>query len=304
MSVSQNKKALFGLFATVFVFFILLCLFIFMASSSFNEVSETEVKGKGPIAVIEVEGVIMDSKNTVKLLHKAEEDQSIKAIIMRINSPGGAVGPTQEIYDEIRRIDLVKPIYASFGTIAASGGYYLGAATREIWTNPGTITGSIGVIMQFTDLSKVYEYFKVAPQTIKAGRYKDAGDPSRAITEEEKGMLNVMIEGVHKQFIRDIFKTRKNKIKSDQPNELFQGQIFSGEQAKELGLVDELGNLWELGRRVHKRLKLSGEPGLIFLKNRKSTNWFELLENVEESISQLSLKNAIFNNSAHVLMYK
>jgi len=300
---SKNSKALFGIFALVFVFFVILMIFAFFTMSAFKDSADLDVKGKGSIAVIEVEGVIMDSKNTVELLQKAEEDSSIKAIILRINSPGGAVGPTQEVYEEIRRIDEKKPIYASFGSIAASGGYYLGAATREIWASPGTITGSIGVIMQFMDLSKLYEFAKVSPQTIKAGRYKDAGNPDRSLTEEEKFMLDGMIAGVHKQFIDDIMKVREKRIVGD-IQELAQGQIFSGEDALKHGLVDKLGSIWALGREVHKRHKLPGEPGFIYLKKKKNSSLFELLENVEESISNLDLNSLAKMHNTPTLMFK
>lgn len=303
MTSSKNTKALFGIFALVFIFFVILMIFAFYTMSAFQESADLDVKGKGQVAVIEVEGVIMDGKNTVDLLQKAEEDNNIKAIILRINSPGGAVGPTQEVYEEIRRIDVKKPIYASFGSIAASGGYYLGAATREIWANPGTITGSIGVIMQFMDLSKLYEFAKVAPQTVKAGRFKDAGDPGRSLTEEEKFMLDEMIAGVHKQFISDIMKVREKRIKGN-IEDLAQGQIFSGEEAFKHGLVDQLGSIYALGRDIHKKLKLSGEPSFIYLKKKKNTSFFELLENVEESISKLDITNLSKVHNTPTLMFK
>ncbi len=299
----KNSKALFGIFALVFVFFVLLMIFAFFTMSAFKESADLDVKGKGQVAVIEINGVIMDSKNTVELLQKAEEDSGIKAIILRIDSPGGAVGPTQEIYEEIRRIDVKKPIYSSFGSIAASGGYYIGAATREIWANPGTLTGSIGVIMQFMDLSKLYEFAKVNQVNIKAGRYKDAGNPNRPLTEEEMHLMDTMIAGVHKQFVTDIMKVREKRIKGN-IEELAQGQIFSGEEAFNNGLVDKLGSVWSLGREIHKKMKLSGEPAFIYLKKKKNSNFFELLENVEESISKLDLGNLSKMHSTPTLMFK
>ncbi len=305
MTAAKNSKALFGIFAMVFVFFVILMAFLYTTMNAFNETSVLEKKStKAHIGVIEIDGVIMESKPVVDLLLEAEEDKEIQAIIIRINSPGGAVGPTQEIYDEIIRLDKIKPIYASFGGIAASGGYYLGAATRKIWSTPGAITGSIGVIMDFVDLSKLFEFVKVSPQTIKAGRYKDAGNPSRSLTEEEKTIMNSMIAGVHEQFRNDILKRRKDKIKGDFI-EMTQGQIYSGEEALKLGLVDELGSLWTAGRIIHKGLGFKeADFALKFIKKKKKMNFLELMGDIEESISNLDWKSMSHAQNSPILMFK
>ncbi len=304
MTASKNTKALFGIFAMVFVFFVILVAFAFITMNAFNETSLVQKKSNSAhIGVITVDGVIMDSKDTIELLQTAEEDKQLQAIILRIDSPGGAVGPTQEIYEEIQRIDKKKPIYASFGGIAASGGYYLGAATRKIWASPGTLTGSIGVIMEFMDLSKLYEFAKVSPQTVKAGRYKDAGNPSRALTVEEKDMMDALIAGVHKQFINDILKRRANKIKGD-INEHAQGQIFSGESAMNLGLVDEMGSLWTAGRAIHTEMKLKDEFALKFIEKKKKLGFFELMGSMEESISNWNLNSLVKMDQSPRLMFK
>ncbi|MCB9092273.1 MAG: signal peptide peptidase SppA [Halobacteriovoraceae bacterium] len=252
--------------------------------------------GKGPIAVIELEGVILESKKTIELLLDAEEDDSIEAIIMRINSPGGAVGPTQEIYQEITRIDAKKPIYASFGSIAASGGYYIGAACRKIFANAGTLTGSIGVIMQFMDMSDLYQWAKLKPETFKAGKYKDIGSPFRPLTGEERNLMNNMLEVVHRQFISDIAQTRKEKIVGD-IIEHAQGQIFSGEEAYKIGLVDELGGLWAAGRSIHKELGLEGKFSLRFIKKKRKFSFRSFIEDMEEEtksfITELGAKKIL-----------
>jgi len=266
--------------------------FTVMNLRSGNSESTIGTVGKGQIGVIEVEGVILKSKPVIDLLLMAEEDKKIDAIILRINSPGGAVAPTQEIYEEIRRIDAKKPVYASFDTVAASGGYYLGAATRRIYANPGTLTGSIGVIMQFANLEKVFEYFKIQQETIKAGKFKDIGSTARKMTDEERAFLNSMVQGVHKQFINDIVKNRKDKLKKD-ILELAQGQIFNGDEAHALGLVDELGSLWAAGRKIHEELKLKGEFGLKFIKEEKDVSFVDLLRKMDNSASYLS---DIFNS--------
>lgn len=273
--------------------------------NAFNEVSSAEKNAtRAHIGVVEVDGVIMDSREVIELLQTAEEDKQIEAILLRVNSPGGAVGPTQEIYEEIVRIDKYKkPIYCSFSGVAASGGYYIGAATRKIWANAGTLTGSIGVIMEFMNLSKLYEFAKVSPQTIKAGRYKDAGNPGRALTDEESNMMSKLLEGVHQQFISDIVKRRGNKIKGD-IKEIAQGQIFSGETAKEIGLVDEIGSLWTAGRAIHKTLKTKDLFALKFMKKKKNLSLIELFSSLEESISKLNFNTLIHSDKSPALMFK
>lgn len=305
MTSSKNTKALIGIFSMVFVFFIILVVFAFFTMSAFNETSLSQKKSnKAHIGVITIEGVIMDSKNAIEMLQNAEEDKQLQAIILRIDSPGGAVGPTQEIYEEIQRIDQVKPVYASFGSIAASGGYYIGAATRKIWANPGTLTGSIGVIMEFMDLSKLYDFAKVSPQTVKAGRYKDAGNPSRSLTEEEKDMMNNLIGGVHQQFISDIMKRRSKLIKGDIA-ELAQGQIFSGESAMKVGLVDSMGSLWTAGRQIHKDLKLKDEFALKFIEKKKKMGFLDMVGSLEESVSKLNFNSLLEMGSTKPrLMFK
>jgi protease-4 len=267
-------------------------------------------EGSGSIAVIEIDGVIMDSKKVVENLFIAENDRSIKAIILRIDSPGGAVGPTQEIYQEVRRIDGLydadpkkgKPIYASFGSIAASGGYYIGAAARRIYSNPGTLTGSIGVIMQFADLSKLFEFAKINPEIIKAGKYKDIGQPSRGLTQEERTLMNGMMDGVHQQFIRDIMLLRSAKIKGD-IKQIAQGQVFTGEEAMQLGLVDSMGSLWQAGRKIHEELHLKGEFGMRFIKKKKKTSILDFFENIEEGATNLKDKVTARSGLSPLMMF-
>jgi protease IV len=300
----------------IFFFFLLLIVFAHFTMQAFQD-ENSRLTGKGEvIAIVEVEGVIMASEPIIEMLHRAEKEKNVKAIIMRIDSPGGAVGPTQEIYNEIRRIDSnftrlmndeelefperAKPIFSSFGSIAASGGYYIGAATRQIYSNPGTLTGSIGVIMQFMDLSKLYEFAKINPQTLKAGRYKDVGQPTRALNREEEGLMGEMLASVHKQFVDDILKLREEKIQGD-IWELAQGQIFSGQEAFNSGLVDKLGSLWDAGREIHKTLDLKGELDLVYFRKKDRSSFWELLDTLDQVATNLGLKGS--NTSHPRLMY-
>lgn len=289
---NQRSKGIVGIFILIFVLFIVFLIFAFHTIStlrSSGDFSDKFSEENAAIAVVEVEGIIMDSSETVKKLLKAEEDKKIKAIILRINSPGGAVGPTQEIYEEIRRIDSKKPIYASFATVAASGGYYIGAACRRIYANAGAMTGSIGVIMNFYDLSGVYDWARVKSEVVKAGKYKDMGNNARNMSQEERMLLKNMVDNVHEQFIQDIFNVRKDKIKGGLQGlrDYAQGQIFSGAGAKERGLVDEISGLWQAGRAIHKELKIKGEFGLKYIKIKKETKLLDLIGNLEQSVKDI-----------------
>lgn len=287
----------------IFIFFVVLMIFASFTIKAFKLESDqfsgfsSRSSKEGSIGVVEVNGAIMDSKQIVENLLAAETTKGVDAIIVRVNSPGGAVGPTQEIYEEIRRIDDLytssggekgKPVYTSFGSIAASGGYYIGSAGRKIYANAGALTGSIGVIMQFMDMQKLYEFAKLNPQVMKAGKYKDFGSPNRPLTEEEKGILGKTLQNVHEQFVNDILKMRKEKIKGN-IWDLAQGQVFSGEEALNLGLVDELAGLWEAGRKIHKELGLKSEFGLRYIKKKKKSSLLDYLENIDESFKKIDL---------------
>ena len=297
-----NHKPVYGILLLVLIFFIILVILTGYAISVVGErrmVFPNEPSGD-QIGVVEINGIIMDSKPIVELLEKAEKDEDVKAIIVRINSPGGAVAPTQEIYEEIRRIDGQfdpkemegKPVYASFASVAASGGYYIGSATRNIYANPGTLTGSIGVIMNFVDMTKLYEWAKLNPETIKAGRFKDIGSTHRPMRDDERALLQGMAVNVHRQFIEDIMETRRGRIKED-IEMLAQGQIFSGEMAFKHGLVDELAGLWEAGRRIYKELELEGELDLKFIKKKKRRSLLEIVEHLEEVVSNIHWKGVV-----------
>ena len=278
----NNGRIIIGVFLLIAFMFLSSIVFIaFSFKKSESVVKEFSVE-TSQVAVVEIKGAIMESKQVIKKLLRAEKNDQYKAIIVRVDSPGGAVGPTQEIYDEIIRIDEKKPIYASFGSVAASGGYYIGAAARKIFANKGSITGSIGVIMSFMDASKVFEFLKLNPQIVKSGLYKDIGSPNRSLTTKEKDLLEGTIAKVHQQFRDDILKRREKRIKG-KIVDLTQGQIFSGEEAKEYGLVDELGGLYTASKFMHEELKLDGDfRNLAFIKKRRESRFSELLEQLEE----------------------
>lgn len=286
----ERTKGIVGIFILITVLFFIFIIFAFYTVSQLKQTSDMSSdwmssEKNAAIAVIPVEGEIRESRKVIEMLLDAEKDKKIKVIIIRVDSPGGAVGYTQEIYEEIRRIDEKKPIYSSFGTVAASGGYYIGAATRKIYANSGTLTGSIGVIMQMTDLSELFKFAKVKPEVIKAGRYKDVGNPARAMTEEERMLLSDLLADTHKKFRDDITAVRGDRLKID-ITELAQGQIFSGDRALKAGLVDEIAGLWKAGRALHKEHKIEGEFGMRFFKPRRDkVSFADLLSGGDEALS-------------------
>ena len=220
------------------------------------------------VAVLTIENVIIDSDKYLESLNEIRKNSSIKAIVVRINSPGGAVGPSQEIYSELVNIKAEMPVIASMGSVAASGGYYIACAADTIFANPGTITGSIGVIAQFLSYKDLLEWAKIDVEVIKSGKFKDVGSPLRTMNEEEREYIQNLIDNVHNQFTATVAVTRgidKNKIKP-----ISDGRIFSGEQAIELDLVDELGNLNEAINYAAKQGGIEGDPDIIKYPKKRS----------------------------------
>jgi protease-4 len=228
------------------------------------------------IALIRVEGVILDSQTTVGELKRFSENPSVKAIVLRIDSPGGGVVPSQEIHDAVKRVRTKnnKAVIASMGSVAASGGYYIAAATDRIVANPGTLTGSIGVIMETANVEGLLQKIGVEGVVIKSGKYKDVGSPLRKMSEEERDLLQAVMDDVHKQFIEAVAEGRAIELTDAQA--LADGRIFTGRQAKEAKLVDELGDLEDAIQLAADVAGLEGEPKIVEPRRRFSIR--ELLE--------------------------
>lgn len=209
-------------------------LFIFSTRNADFEFGEK-------VGVIEIIGAIVDSKDIIHNLKRFREDDSVKAIVVRIDSPGGGVGPSQEIFREIRKTSESKKVIASLGGVAASGGYYIAAGADGIVANPGTITGSIGVIMGYSNFQELLKKIGLVPVVIKSGEYKDIGSPVREMTKKEEEILRNLANQIHRQFIKAIAEGRG--IEQSKVEKFADGRIFSGEEAKKIGLVDRFGNL-------------------------------------------------------------
>ncbi len=237
----MKKNPLLLLLGISALFFCIFLIFVFATMG--NIVKDRTLMGRGgvSIGVVKVKGIIMDSQKTLKELKDFEEDTSVKAVLLRIDSPGGSVGPSQEIHDAILRVRKTKPVVASFESVAASGGFYIAVAAERIVSNPGTLTGSIGVIMDFANLSELYKWAKVERFNIKSGKFKDVGSENRPMTAEERAFLQSLIGNVYEQFLKAVATGRKLPIETVRP--IADGRVLTGEQAFEAHLVDKLGGL-------------------------------------------------------------
>ena len=233
------------------------------------------------VAVISVSGLISDSESTIEQLKKFVKDDSVKAIVLRINSPGGGVAPSQEIYEEVKKARAKKPVLASMGALAASGGYYIACATQRVYANPGTITGSIGVIMPFMNVKDLVEKIGLKGMTVKSGVFKDMGSPMRDMTPQERELLQGVVDNVHLQFVNAVAEGRN--LDREDVRRIADGRIFTGEQAKELGLVDALGNLEDAILEAGKLGKISGEPKVV-TSPKKKISLLELLREETRSL--------------------
>lgn len=233
------------------------------------------------VAVIELNGVILDSKKMLRRLERAEEDPAIKAVVLRLNSPGGAVAPSQEIYEKVKAFK--KPLIASMGSIAASGAFYIACGAKEVFANPGTITGSIGVIMEFANLEKLYEWAKIKRYSIKTGRFKDAGAEYREMTPEDQALLQGMVDDVLVQFKQAVSTGRK--LSMEQVDQIADGRVLSGNQAKAAKLVDQLGTIDDAIQEAAKVAGIHGKPHVVYPEEPKRRLLDFILENASDSDS-------------------
>src|SRR5205823_9069659 len=217
----------------------------------------------GPrVAIVELEGIITDVDDIVRDLKAHRENPAVRAVVVRINSPGGVVGPTQELHDAVLRLRKAgKPVVASLGAVAASGGYYVAVACDQIYANPGTLTGSIGVIMQLANVEQLMKKFGVDYVVVKAGQYKDIGNVSRSMTPEERRVLQALLDDVHGQFIGAVAAGRK--LEREQVARFADGRVFSGVQARDLKMVDALGGLEDAVLAAGQLAGLPSPPSVI-----------------------------------------
>lgn len=277
----MNRKWIWLLVAGA-VFFIL-CAFMGILALSSLVGDGNQLNVSSGVGLVEVKGLIIDPQETVKQLHEFGKDDKVKAVVLRIDSPGGVVGPSQEIASEVKKLKGKKPLIVSMGSAAASGGYYIAAPATMIFANPGTITGSIGVLMKFSNIEALLGKVGMKSFTIKTGKFKDVGSPVRSMTSEEREMLQSVIDSTHAQFVKTVADGRKLPL--EKVRRIADGRIFSGEQALELKLVDKLGTMQDAIEEAGRLAGISGEPHLIKPPKKKKL-FMDML--VEESAGKFS----------------
>jgi len=267
MVASPRGRSIFwGVVSGCLIVFVLLTVgSVLLAVWKSDETDDLLVTG-AKIAIIPIEGEITDSKEIIEWLHDYVENDSVKGMVVRINSPGGAVAPSQEIFEEIRKLRAQsgKPIVASMDSIAASGGYYIAVACDTIVANPGSITGSIGVIAQWFNVQDLLQWAKLRPETIVSGEMKDVGSPYREMTPAEREYFQQIVQQLHGQFVSAVAEGRKGKLTLDEVKGLADGRVFTGQEAKRLKLVDELGNLQDAIATAARLAGMKGKPKTVY----------------------------------------
>jgi protease-4 len=228
------------------------------------------------VGVVEIRGVIQDATDTIETLERFRAQDSTVAVVVRIDSPGGAVAPSQEIYDEVWRVREQKPVIASLGNVAASGGYYVASAANQIVADPGTVTGSIGAILSVPYYAPLAEKIGVSEETVKSGRFKDTGHPLRRLAPDERALLQGMVDDVLGQFVAAVARGRN--MDAARVRSLADGRIYSGTQALAAGLVDQLGGLAAATRLAWDAAHQSGEPRVHRVRARRLPWLLQLLD--------------------------
>ncbi len=249
---------------------------LFLVFFAFLLLAYTAVRGESPrlgsgprIGIVDVKGPIglggrgsVDAEDVMKLVKRYEDDSDMKAVVVRIDSPGGAVAPSQEIYDELRKLAEAKTVVCSMGNVAASGGFYVAMACDKIVAEPGTLTGSIGVISQFPNLKGLAEKLNVKMETVKSGKLKDAGNPFRDMTPEDRAYWQSLVDDVYRQFVGAVVDSRG--LDESEVKKFADGRVLTGEQAQKLGLVDVIGNFHDAVDVAKEQAGLQGEPRLVY----------------------------------------
>ena len=260
-------------------FFLAVIIFRIGAASA---VSNLEGSGK-KVGIVKINGPILSSDAVVSQLDKLKNRKDISAIVVRIDSPGGLVAPTQEIYEKVKSLRGVKPIISSMGSVAASGGYYIALGADTLLANPGTIVGSIGVIMNYPIATELLGKVGIKFETVKSGGLKDVGSYSREVTEADRRHLNDMVTNIHNQFIDAVNDNRS--IEKSELIKLADGRVFTGLQSKDLGLVDLLGTFEDAVSLAGSLGKIKGVPKTIQIDKKNSSLIDMFTSNIEQATS-------------------
>jgi protease-4 len=260
MGKNRDKIIVIVIIAVAAFSFLFLTIIMFGMSMTGERFSVASLGGR--VALVDVKGVITSSEDVVRQIKKYEEDGSVKALVLRLDTPGGGVAASQEIYDQLLKFkEDGKPLVVSMGSVAASGGYYVACAADSIIANPGSVVGSIGVILSFPVLRELMDKVGVSMEVIKSGDLKDVGNYAREITPEDRRMLQALIDDAHGQFVGAIVDSRS--LDPDSVWQIADGSVFTGRRAMELGLVDKLGTLEDAISVAGEMADLGSDPRVI-----------------------------------------
>ena len=260
----RKHPIIYGLLLMLFIGVVFLIVVYFVASLTGEK---RVLSSKDKVGVVMIKGVLNESSQINDQLEEYDRDNNVKAIVIRIDSPGGSVVPAQEVYDKILEVKKNKNVLVSMGAVAASGGYYIASAAEKIVANPGTITGSIGVIAQFPQMKELLDKIGLKSTIIKSGKYKDTGSPTREMTSDEKSLIQGVVDDIYNQFVEVVSLNRK-KPKAD-IEAIADGRIFTGRQALSLGLIDYLGNMEYTIQLAAQLSGIEGKPEVVYPKKKR-----------------------------------
>jgi len=263
-----------GFFLAIVLIFLFIFIFLAGIGSGLLLSGEGGFSSGDKVAVLRVEDIILDSQIYLESIESITKDDDIKALVVRIDSPGGAVGPSQEIFSELKQLGNELPIVASIGGVGASGGYYIACAAEKIYANPGAITGSIGVIAQFASYEKLLDWAKIDVEVIKSGKYKDVGSAFREMNKEDKQYIQQLIDNVYDQFKAAVASSRD--LDPKEIDRVADGKIYTGEQALNLKLIDELGTINDAVTAAGELGGIEGKPEVVNFPKKRS-KLFDLL---------------------------
>jgi protease-4 len=255
---------------------------------------------QGKVGIIPIEGIIGDSAELIEQINEFADDRGIRAVVLRIDSPGGGVVPSQEIYQAVRELKKKKKVVASMGSVAASGGYLIAVAADRIVANPGSITGSISTVIHYANVEGLLKKFGVRSSVVKSGKFKDIGSPTREMTAEEKSLIQAIVDDIYDQFVRTIALNRKLPLQ--RIFELADGRIFSGRQARDLGLVDELGGLQDAVLLAGKLSGMEGSPEIVHGMKKKTTLFKYLMGSMTSAVVEEIQGKAAESRGAQYLL--
>lgn len=297
-SFVSRHPSLFGLVIAVAAVILVIGIAAVFGVSHYDEEGESLFGGtEARIGVVRIEGTILDADDLVTFIRKLRKDTSVKGVLLRVNSPGGSFGPSQELYMAVKKLAAVKPVVASFSTVAASGGYYASCPARQIFANPGSITGSIGVMSQFANVRELLQKIGIDFESLTSGKLKDAGSPFKPLSDDQRAYLEGLIRDLNSQFSGDVAKERH--LGKDAIALIADGRAMTGARAKALGLVDALGGQEEALAALKKMAGLTGDVPLLKGPKKKTS----LLQRLSSSSQLPDLRGlALLSNFAADLL--